>query len=130
MINSLLIYVFCTNCKSEIVLILVWRTGRTISGSKLVQNKPVGPNGRLSSLFHFFNFWLIKNLMYLKLNLRPCGTHRWIWLTQLYLKNMWTIIKVRIYGSVLNPCIYISLHPCFSAFKRPPRIDLTTGSVH
>ena len=33
--------------------------------------------------------------MYLKLNLRPCGTHGWIKLIQLYLKNIlsWSIIK-------------------------------------
>ena len=41
-------------------------------------------------LLTFFKFLTDKNLMYLKLNLRPCGTHGWIKLIQLYLKNMWT----------------------------------------
>ena len=41
-------------------------------------------------LFSLFRILTYKNLMYCKLNLRPCGTHRGIQLTQLYLKNMWT----------------------------------------
>ena len=39
--------------------------------------------------------------MYLKLNIRPCGTHWW----------------ASIYGSVLKPCIYISLYSRFLAIK-------------
>ena len=40
----------------------------------------------VSSSFNLLNFLTYKNLMYLKLNLRPCGTHGWIKLTQLHLK--------------------------------------------
>ena len=37
-----------------------------------------------SSVFTF------KNIMYRKLNLRQCSTPWWIYITQLYFKNMWT----------------------------------------
>ena len=40
-----------------------------------------------------FLFLTYKNLMYLKLNIRPCDTHGWIKLNKLYLKNMWTYNK-------------------------------------
>ena len=30
---------FCLSCESEIVFVFICRTGRTISGSQLVQNK-------------------------------------------------------------------------------------------
>ena len=39
MINSVLIYVFCTSFEHKIVFVLICRTGRMISGSQLVQNK-------------------------------------------------------------------------------------------
>ena len=37
-INSMLISMFCTNCECEIVFVLIYGTGRTISGSQNVQN--------------------------------------------------------------------------------------------
>ena len=51
--------------------------------------------------------------MFLKSNLRPWDTHRWIKLTQLYLNICGPINKSSIYGSELTPRIYISLYPWF-----------------
>ena len=50
------------------------------NGQKLGGLKPPQPPsgdgpGRFSSSFNFFKFLTYKNL-YLKLNLRPCGTHK------------------------------------------------------
>ena len=49
MIDSLLIYVFCTNCKHEIVFNLIHRSGKTISVAQLLQNCKLTNN--LSSNF-------------------------------------------------------------------------------
>ena len=38
------------------------------------RQKPVGPNGRLSPSFNFLKILTYKDLMRLKLNLRPFGT--------------------------------------------------------
>ena len=48
--------------------------------------------GQMADFPPLLTFWFLtyKNLTYLKLNLRSCGTHGWIKLTQLYLRNMWT----------------------------------------
>ena len=38
MSNSYLISVFCMSWDHEIIFILIWKTGKTIYGSQLVQN--------------------------------------------------------------------------------------------
>ena len=58
-----------------------------------------------------FNLLTYKNLMFLKLNLMR-HTQMNLVNTTLFEKYVDPKLKVSIYGSVLNSCIYISLYPC------------------
>ena len=56
MTDSLLVYMFFTNRSHEIVFVLICKSGKTISGSQLVQNTQIKKE-------HFIKFWLNKEIM-------------------------------------------------------------------